>query len=131
MKAKSCIYFLFIICISCVSSQIATINSGYFQYVEDDLTKTIVLKNDYQFTYIESLGRVDAKCVGKWKYISKDTILLQCEDEPLENAFVQGYMPTRNHKIEVLNANKLKLLCDNNAKHKYFVLNRVDSLHQK
>lgn len=131
MKAKSCICFLYIICISCVSSQIATIDSGCFQYVENNITKTIVLKNDYQFTYIESLGRADVKCVGKWKYINKDTILLQCEDEPLENAFVQGYMPDRNHKVKVLNANKLKLFCDNNVKHKYFILNRADSLHQK
>ena len=136
MKAKSYIYFLFIICTSCVSPQITTIHSGYFQYVVGDVmvgnvTRTIVLKNDYQFTYTVSFGGPNRKCNGIWKYISKDTILLQCEDVPLEQAFSSGYMFPRNHKIKVVNVNKLKLFCDNCVKRKYFILNRVDSLDQK
>lgn len=127
MNTKSYICFLFIICISCASSRIVTINSGCFQYVEDDLTKTIVLKKDYQFTFIESFGRIDVKCTGEWIYISKDTILLQCKNEPLENAFVQGYMPTRNHKIKIISADKIKLLCNDNTKYKYFIFKRVES----
>ena len=130
MKKKSFICFLSVICIlctSCISSRIVTIDSGTFQYVKGDIKRTIVLKNDSQFSYIISLGIVEVKCCGKWSYINKDTILLQCDDEPLENAIVQGYMPCRNHKIKVLNIHKLKLFVDNNVKHKYFILNKIPS----
>lgn len=126
---KTCICLLFITCVSCAPVQMVTINSGCFQHVIGDMTTTIVLKKDHQFTFIKSYGTLDIKCKGRWEYISKDTIILRCEQEPLEKAIVLGYMPVRNHKIKVINANKLKLLDENTThKRKYFILNKVYSL---
>jgi len=131
MKVKIYICFLFLTCVSCTSSRIATIDSGYFQHVIGNITTTIILNNDYQFKYVVSHGVINIECVGKWKYISKNTILLQCADEPFDRIITRGYMPIRSHEIKVLNINKLKLLTNTSIKYKYFILKRTDSLHKK
>ena len=131
MKVKIYICFLFLTCVSCTSSRIATIDSGCFQRVNGNITRTIVLNNDYQFKYVVSHGVINIECVGKWEYISKNTILLQCADEPFDRIITRGYMPIRSHEIKVLNINKLKLLTDTSMKYKYFIFKRTDSLHKK
>ena len=131
---KKIVAILFaIINTSCISHHIAMINSGYFQNVRKNsilqnsitIKETIDLRDNYQFTHIQSYGRIEVKCSGKWEYIDKDTIFLKCEHETIGNAITQGYMPVREHKIKVINTNKLKLLIYDNTRMKYVILKRV------
>ena len=47
-------------------------------------------------------------CSGNWKYLTKDTILLECqENEDIIHTISSGYMNERKHVAIILNKNKL------------------------
>jgi len=73
-----------------------------------DYSYSLWLEVNSSFVFTQKYFEVNSTCQGKWKYLSKDTILLQC-NEDLSAKLQSGYMSTRVRKIIVLNKNRLQI----------------------
>jgi len=136
MKKSIIILFIAFLLVSC-RTQIYNIERGVFQYKNNKYKKNkceLRLDKDSTFSLTFYYRLLDDGCVstcnGRWKYIAKDTIFINCYPAPQTEAFTRCYMSDRERKIKVVNGNKLKLPIYNNVKHKYiyYILERVDSL---
>lgn len=78
---------------------------------------TLELRPDSSFTFIVMVKDAKPQCEGKWKIIDKEFILLECKESsnPYE-MLSSGYMSEKEHKLQVINKNKIK--------YKDFVLKR-------
>lgn len=129
MKKNILVIFIFILFLSCKSNYTPyNLESGefYFYYSEEKKAKEyLVLKDDSTFTLILYGGPYNPTCTGKWTFINKNIIKLECYDEkePIAS-IVSGYMSVRERKIKIVNSNKLKMPIYNNAKRKYVMLER-------
>ena len=108
----------------CKTLQSTKIESGKFSYdYESDYFDELVLSQDGSFKLSFHYGFISA-CEGHWKYITKDTILLECGQEPPQNIIQRGYISERSRKIKVLNENRLKMPVFNDTKRKSVILKR-------
>jgi hypothetical protein len=70
---------------------------------------TLELKPDGTFTFIIKVKDGQPQCSGMWEIVGNEFIFLKCNEitdiiETLTNA----YMSKREHKVEIINKNKLK-----------------------
>jgi hypothetical protein len=65
--------------------------------------------NDSSFLLTQKYFEVNSTCKGKWQFLSKDTILLKCDEEDLSAKLQSGYMTEREKKVIVLNKNKVQV----------------------
>ena len=75
-----------------------------------DFKQMLILNKNNTFDLTEQGFEYNSDCTGKWKFISKDTILLKCDSEKSISAMLQsGYMSERKRKAIILNARQIKL----------------------
>ena len=101
----SLILFVF----SCKTIVIHDNISGKFYKKGRDYSYSLILNEDSSFIFYFKAQDVKPQCEGRWQLLSKDTILLRCNEvKDLIDALSTGYMPKREHKIKIINRNKLK-----------------------
>ena len=61
-------------------------------------------------TFVLTTENFDSKsgCQGKWKYLTKDTLLLKCGDEGFLAIITSGYITNREQKVVLLGNNQIK-----------------------
>jgi|SRR6218665_39081 len=65
------------------------------------------LNNDKSFKLVEKMQDANPSCGGLWS-IHYDALILKCNDaENVTDMLANGYMNKREHKIKILNINKL------------------------
>jgi hypothetical protein len=72
-----------------------------------DYNYTLTFTTDSLFTLYEQVIEGHSTCQGRWHYISHDTILLHCNDEPFPAQLQAGYLSVRDIKVVVLNKNQM------------------------
>ena len=117
------ILFCFFSCKTARSFTVITDGVFVYNYENSGEKEELILNNDGSFVF-NSYG---TKCKGNWKYLSRDSILIKCGEEPWTNVIGQGYLFPRERKIKVLNENKLKIPIFDDTKRKYIILERADS----
>lgn len=125
------VIFIMVFITSCKTQE--KINNGIFRctikFPKDSgyITEQLILQSDSTFV-LNTFGSSPhfATCKGRWKYISKDTIMIHCGgSEALDffNPDIITYRPIR--KIKVFSLYKIKMLQTYGTNDKYIVLKRV------
>jgi len=84
--------------------------TGEYYSVGKDYRDTIKLNTDHSFELRMQEFETDAKCKGMWHYISRDTILLNCDSaKDLETRLSSGDMSNQARKIVIITHSKIKL----------------------
>ena len=98
------IYF-FMLWVSCTVNRIIP---GNYYNNGTDYKNSLKLNNDS--TFVIAIENFDSKsgCHGKWKYLSKDTLLLKCDTEGFPAIITSGYISEREQKVVLLGHNKIK-----------------------
>jgi len=123
---------IIIICSKCKSSYIPySIEPGEFSFYyssKETDREHLILKHDSTFKLTLYGGPYCPSCDGKWKFIDKNTIRIECfpDKNPLA-PISSGYMSLRVREIKVINNIKLKMPIENNVKRKYVILERVEA----
>jgi hypothetical protein len=68
------------------------------------------LKLNKDGTFVLANENFDSKseCQGKWKYLSKDTLLLKCDTESFPAIISSGYISERQQKVILMDNNQIK-----------------------
>jgi len=83
---------------------------GKYYIKGKDFNESLIIQKNHTFTLVEQGFEYDSQCQGKWKYISKDTIVLQCDSEKdVEKMLQSDYMSDRLRKATILNRNQIKI----------------------
>ncbi len=99
-----------LVCIIIILSCNVTKNiGGVYNASGRNFNHTLILNNDGTFMLNKRYFEADAKCHGKWTYLSKDSILLKCDSDTIPETIAGGYISNREQKILVLNNKKIKL----------------------
>jgi len=101
---KKSIYFLLLL--SSCSANHAIV--GLYSLNGHDFKESLDLKKNKTFTLSYEAFETKSQCHGKWKYLTKDTILLHCDTEYFPDIISSGYMSKRMHKIVVIDKNHIK-----------------------
>lgn len=106
---KKVLLFIFITLVSCKTSYVGSRIEGMYINKGKYHNYSLVLKNDYTFTYKQHDLDVCRLCSGKWHYLDQDTILIQCSEENLLQQISVGYMQEREMKVIIISKNKIKV----------------------
>ena len=69
----------------------------------------VELKSDSTFSLIVGTVAGKSQCSGKWKVVDNEFIILECaEITDITEALTSGYMSQREHKIQIINKNKIR-----------------------
>ncbi len=101
---------LLILLTFCKGSQVLNDISGEYLKNGENYKYNLKLNQDNTFTLVQKYQDARPQCQGKWVYLTKNTLLLNCN--PIKNItelLTNGYMPSRENKIIILNRKKLKL----------------------
>lgn len=135
MKIYKLILFIliFIICIGCKSSYYSEtshrIKCGHFcfnYFNNNHIRDELILNNDSTFSLTLYGGGYKPSCTGKWKFVDRNVIRIECtpDNEPL--AFLNSAnINMRARDIKIIDSNRLKMPIENNIKRKYVILERV------
>jgi hypothetical protein len=75
-----------------------------------DYYYSLILNPDNTFLLKIKYQDAVPECSGNWRYFTKDTLELTCSAlNDIAKSLTNGYMTERNHKVGVINKNKLKL----------------------
>lgn len=70
---------------------------------------TLELNADSTFTLLINTAAGKPQCNGKWELVDNEFIHLKCyEITDVTEALSSGYMSQREHKLQVVNRNKIK-----------------------
>lgn len=106
---KNLLFACAIVFASCkISSFSQNLQGSYFKEGKDYKYR-LKLNNDSSFIFIREYFEANSTCRGKWQFISKDTVLLVCDDVDLSEKLQRGYMTTRERKVIVMNNSRLKI----------------------
>lgn len=106
---KNVFYFLMILLFSCKSTLVYEDLKGEYIREGKDYTYKLKIMGDSTFSLVTQSIHARSGCEGKFRYLSNDTLLLKCNEEPLSAQLARGYMADREKKVIILNKNKLKL----------------------
>jgi hypothetical protein len=73
-----------------------------------DYKKSLRLNKDGTFALTTENFDSKSGCQGKWKYLSKDTLLLKCDAEGFPAIITSGYISEREQKVVLLGNNQIK-----------------------
>jgi hypothetical protein len=83
-----------------------TINGEFYKLFKNrdfSYAYTLKLNADHTFKFVL---RIET-CMGKWELIN-DSIILNCNEEPIESRISSGYMFQREHELQIISRNRLK-----------------------
>jgi GTPase SAR1 family protein len=84
--------------------------TGKYKKAGKDHTYILELKRDSTFVFTQKYFEFNPKCQGKWKFITKDTVVLNCEKEEGFSAQLStGYMVERERKVRIINSKKIEV----------------------
>ncbi len=107
---KNNLLLILIVVFACCKSVAISQNiDGQYFKAGKDYQYNLSLNKDSSFTLTQKYFEVNSTCKGKWSYLSRDTILLKCDEEDLSAKLQSGYMTDREKKIVVVSKNKLIL----------------------
>lgn len=109
MMIKYLPFILMIVLTSCKTVSVSQNIQGQYYKAGKDYQYDLSLNNDSSFTLTQKYFEVNSTCRGKWQYLSRDTLLLKCNEEDLAAKLQGGYMTEREKKVIVLGINKLKI----------------------
>lgn len=70
---------------------------------------TLTLNPDNTFTFVIKVQDAQPQCNGTWEMVDNEFILLKCgEDANPYEMLSSGYMSEKEHKLQVINKNKIK-----------------------
>ncbi len=70
---------------------------------------TLELNSDSTFTLLINTAAGKPQCSGVWEIVDNEFILLKCgEDADSYEMLSSGYMSQKEHKLQILNKNKIK-----------------------
>ena len=104
--ARNSIFFLIVLFVSCNANK--KIFGSYYKNGKD-FGYTLTLNKNYSFILMEESFEANSKCQGKWHYLTKDTLLLECDKEDLPAMLQSGYMSDRILKAIILGHHQIKL----------------------
>ncbi len=82
---------------------------GHYFEKGKDFEYDLILNKNPHFKLNEKYFEAQPSCTGKWRFLSKDTILLECDTtENISEAISSGHMSMKNHKVAVLANHRLK-----------------------
>jgi len=115
MVLKKIIFILFssMLFCSCASFNTKIIPIGEYYYKGTALSVKLQINSDSTFIYERITALHKSVCKGNWKIISKNKILLNCNDTiiystPMES-FLFPPLDLSDEKIKILNNNKMKI----------------------
>lgn len=107
---------MIILFVSCGSQKVVTnenISGIYYAQLKKSgfLTTqyTLVLNKDNTFSFDIKVQDGNPKCKGNWKIEGNEFLMLECVETNVFEALTNGYMNQREHTIQIINKNKLKL----------------------
>lgn len=106
---KNLLFISIIFFASCKTVSISQNMQGHYHKEGKDYQYDLTLNNDSTFSFTKKYFEVNSTCQGKWHRISKETLLLKCDEEDLSAKLQSGYMTERERKVIVLSKNKLKV----------------------
>jgi len=94
----------------CKGTNMMHIYQGEYLSHGDGYAYSLTLKKDSLFTFKKTYFEVNSACQGKWFPLSKDTLVLECDEEtnvlaPLE----MDYMSERVLKFIILSKKSLRI----------------------
>lgn len=94
---------------SCKTPSLSQSIQGQYYKEGKDYKYGLNINDDSSFAFTKKYYEVNSTCQGKWQRISKDTLLLICNEEDLFAKLQSGYMTEREKKVIVLNKNEIKI----------------------
>lgn len=104
---KNLLFILIIAFTSCKT--VSQSMQGQYYDKGKDYRYDLNLRSDSSFTFSIAVLEGLSTCDGKWHYLSKDIILLSCNEQNLSAKLQRGYMTERERNVIVLSKNKLKI----------------------
>lgn len=94
-------------CSPMVNSQL----HGKYKLSKKDSQTTITIMDNGNFLFEQKNLDVSRNCMGKWKSISKDKIVLECDDQSkdVEKVLSSGYMDPLNEEVILISKRKIKM----------------------
>ncbi len=102
---RSLLLFIAIIFTSCSAHKII----GEYEKVGSDFKYNLKLNKNHTFLFKGYFFDGDGQCNGKWRFITKDTILLECKKEDILIMLQRGSMSERIQKVVILNNGQIKI----------------------
>lgn len=106
---RKLIYIAFIFFTSCKSLSVYYDMHGEFRSVGKDYSYSLIMNEDSTFILKQQNLDVVEMCQGKWCYIAKDTILINCDTANTMEVLSSGYIIEREKKIIVINDKKIRI----------------------
>jgi hypothetical protein len=104
--AKNSIYFFILLFVCCNANK--KIVGNYFKNGKD-FKYSLTLNKDNTFILKEESFEANSQCQGRWHYLTKDTLLLECGKEDLPAMLQSGYISDRIQKAIILDHHQIKL----------------------
>jgi len=81
---------------------------GEYAKITKDYRYNLKVNSDNSFAFERQSYHSRSMCNGKWE-LNGDTLLLKCDEEPLEAQLSSGYLTDREMEVIVLSDKKLKI----------------------
>lgn len=113
-----CCSFLCLIALTAVCCKSASYKSSMCgEYIKEYKPKkgyreviSLTINKDSTFRLTDKWFEVNSECVGSWRFISKNAILLKCfDDTTILGHLEMGYMDQRKWKLIIIDRGKIKL----------------------
>jgi len=99
--------------ISCKSNFVA---EGNYEKVGSDFSYSLKLNKDSTFVLIKKYFEGSGSCIGKWRIVNSNQVILECNKATVIESLASGYISDRIMTLKIIKPKKLKL--DNVIMHK-------------
>ena len=103
---KTHLYILMLLLTSCSSTKYL---GGYYYNHGKDFDYSLSIDRNHIFLLTEQVYEGKSTCRGRWRFLSKDTILLECFKSDTLSILQGGYMSERNQKVIILDHQRIKV----------------------
>ncbi|MBF0762528.1 hypothetical protein IR148_15915 [Dysgonomonas mossii] len=82
---------------------------GKYKYKTNKLSYNFDYKLELNADTTFYLQISNQSCIGKWRFLSKNKVMLKCDDVDTMDALSSGYLSQREYTIKLLNDNNFEL----------------------
>jgi hypothetical protein len=83
--------------------------AGEYYKAGSDFKYSLTLNKDHTFLLKRDFFDGDNECKGKWRFFTKDSIVLNCEKENVMAMLSSGYMNNRVQKVLIVGKQQIKI----------------------